>query len=308
MSLILSSGYPTPQLIGLQEFDARSLAEGEGITLELETKASVDHAAGVVSDQSPAPGDPLPADDRVAVIVSSGWPTPDFVGKGRVAADELAADLRITLAETTAIEHYHWAEGLVATQQPTADTVLPQDRRVIIAYSLGWPVAPEAVDLKAGAVSESFIGRYPNATIEVSETFVSFKAAGTVVSQRPAANAKLDRQQRLFLVVAAPIPPWIWAAVALVLLAAAAVVFKMVRPTPEPVMPDNALQVDDLGGIHLRVIRDLGVQSVNGGGDVTRDGSDDTNGPATGEMVEIRVVVDLGTQIPGPVDEQGETE
>ena len=97
VNIVVSTGYPTPRFIGLKEFEAISLAERKGIVLHKETKPSLDLTIGIVTGQIPAPDAPLPADDKVSIIISSGWPIPDFVGKSEQEANRIASENYIIL-------------------------------------------------------------------------------------------------------------------------------------------------------------------------------------------------------------------
>jgi serine/threonine-protein kinase len=80
--LIVSSGQPLPNLVGLQVGDAQAAAQSAGFSLQVTTISS-DQPAGTVVQQSPAAGTPLTAGEVVTVDVSAGpaqVPVPDVTG------------------------------------------------------------------------------------------------------------------------------------------------------------------------------------------------------------------------------------
>jgi len=300
VSVVVSTGYPTPRLIGFAEAEAMSLAERESIILDTATKASLDFATGVVTDQFPEPGSPLPADSKVFITISSGWPTPDFVGKSEEEANSIAAGSKITLSMITPREHFKRLPGLVIEQQPAAGAVIPVDRQVKISLSLGWPIAPAAVGQLASSVTQEFLARHPNAIIDLNESILTFEPTGTVISQHPAANVKLGPKQRLKLVSSGEKPPWLWPVIGLLVFVAAFSAFKWSKPDVSSSSQQNSPRTDDLGGVRIRVTRDHGIQTTD-----KKDG-DETDRTGTEEIVKIRVNVDLGEQSAGPVDEKGD--
>lgn len=302
VNLVVSTGYPTPRFIGLTEADAKTLAGREGIVLETTASASLDFDAGTITGQSPEPGAPLPTDNRVSAAISSGWPTPDFIGQSEEGAQGIASTSRITLVRIAPREDFELLPGLVVAQLPAAGTMVPAHRRVEISLSLGWPVAPDAVGRPARSVEEEFLASWPNAHIDFKESILTLEPAGTVVSQHPEPKVKLGRDQRLQLVASGEKPPWTWPAIGLFALTAAVTAFRWpkgrVKPDSRSFRSDD--RGGDPGGIRLRVTRDPGVQ--------TTAGSDDERAaPAeAAEIVKIKVTVDLGEQSAGPVDDEGD--
>jgi beta-lactam-binding protein with PASTA domain len=95
VGVVGSASDPTPRLIGLTEDEAESLAAREDISLDTTGEPSRQFAPGLVAGQSPEPGDPLPADGTVSAVISTGWPTPDFVGMTEEEANSAAANIDI---------------------------------------------------------------------------------------------------------------------------------------------------------------------------------------------------------------------
>ena len=265
MNVVVSASDPTPRLIGLTKEQARAVAAQRAIELA-ETEAprrAID--PGRVAEQSPEPDAPLPADGRVPVVISTGWPTPDFVGKTEEEANSIAAGLDITLVETVSREHFELSSGRVIEQEPVADAVLPPSRRVKISLSLGWPVAPDAVGQTAGAVRRDFLARHPNAVVDQRESLLTLEPAGTVISQHPEPNAKLGRGQRLELVASAVKPPWAWPAAAVVAITLGLGVFAGLKAALGS-SAQQSVRTENPGGVRLRVTKDHGVQTMETNG------------------------------------------
>lgn len=296
VDIVVSTGYPTPRFIGLAEAEAMSLAGNERIILEIDKKASPSFPAGIVSGQSVEPGVPLPADNRVSVTISSGWPTPDFVGKSEEEANAIATDSNITLVKIASREHFEQLAGIVIEQQPKKDEVIPADRTVRISLSLGWPRAPAAVGKPTDSVRPAFLDRHPNVIVDLSQTILTLKPAGTVISQHPEAGVKLDLEQRLKLVESDQKPPWLWPVIGLLALAGVISAIKWLSPDVSSSSP----RTNDLGGIRLLATRDHGIQTTS-----HKDG-DKTERTETNEIVEIRVSADLGEQSAVPVNDKGD--
>lgn len=302
VSVTVSAGYPTPRFIELQESQARSRAQRQGIILEAEMGASIDHAQGIVLVQRPEPGSPLPADKRVFVTISSGWPTPDFLGQTEQAAEIIADDSQITLVHGEPREDFELSYGLVAEQQPPPGSVIPADRVVKIVLSLGWPVAPDAVGKTASTIEQAFLGKYSNAKIERNESFLTFEPVGMVISQDPAALVKLGPRQQLTLVLSGAKPPWIWAVFGLFVVAVGVSAYRWKRVDRNPSTGKADTMTGDSEGVHLRVTRDLGVQTTTF---TPEDGADPSESE---DIIRMRVLVDLGEQKVGPVNDKGEFE
>ena len=297
--LVISGGYPTPGFIDLPEAEAESLAGRERIELDKQRTASVDVNQGIVISQVPEPGTPLPADNRVSVILSSGWPVPDFVGRSRRDADTLAAESRIELVMAEPEENMDIGSGRVFSQTPAAGDVVPDNRQVTIALSLGWPVAPDAMGRMADSLEEEFRAVHPGATVEIGDRLLTLESPGIIVSQSPGPGIKLGADQRLLLVRAAPRPPWFWPLVGFVLVTAVGGGTASIRRLARPDIRKSTSATgtsptsEDPGGVRVRVTRDPGEQSTDTGDD------DET-------AVRLKVTIDLGEQSAGPVESEGE--
>jgi beta-lactam-binding protein with PASTA domain len=298
VQVTLSTGYPTPDFVGLQDTAAQSLARRETIGLRLQQQPSPDVPAGVVLSQRPAAGAPLPADSRVALTVSSGWTVPDFVGSTLDEARAVAEPARITLSQAAAREDFDMAEGLITAQQPAAGTALRENRQVEITLSLGWPRAPQAIGRDGESVRSDFLRRHPRASVTLRERALSREAAGTVIAQRPSAGARLDRGQNLSLEVAGGTSLWLWSGAGLAVLALGAGMVWIGPRVAGARAYRGSSSTDPARGIHLRVTKDPGTQTT------AKTGRDQSAAPAHDD-VELRVKVDMGVQTAGPQEPSG---
>ena len=244
VGVVFSASDPTPRLIGLTEEEGAALAAREDVRLNTTGEPSREFAPGLIAGQSPEPGAPLPPDGTVSAVISTGWPTPDFVGMTEAEASGVAADIDIALVKTAPREDFELSSGRVIEQRPAAGAVIPADRRVEIALSLGWPVAPDAVGRSADSVEREFLGRHPNASVEHGESLMTLEPAGSVISQHPEPGVKLGPKQRLRLVSSAVKPPWLWPAggVASILLALG--VFAGLKAAFSPSAPESVSTED----------------------------------------------------------------
>ncbi len=296
----VSDGYPLPGLVGMPVDEARRVASELNFILDdSRREPSADQIAGHIDSQNPGPGTHLPLDRPVRVVVSTGWPTPDLVGKTEQEASGIAAGLDITLIRTEPREHFELSSGLVVEQAPEAGAVLPADRRVRISLSLGWPVAPDAVGHSAESVTRELLARHPNVIVEQSDSLLTLETAGTVISQHPKPKVKLGPRQQLDLVTAAEKPPWVWPVAGVVSLILAAGVFAGLKSAlgssaQQPVKTENP------GGVRLRVTKDHGVQTMD------IEVGDETDRAGAGEIVSIRVKVDLGEQAASLIEDTGD--
>ncbi|MEJ2535329.1 MAG: hypothetical protein P8008_07700, partial [Gammaproteobacteria bacterium] len=142
---------------------------------------------------------------------------------------------------------------------------------------------------------------------ELRERLLTARREGTVLSQQPAANAKLGPDQRVVLVVAAGKPPWLWAALGAFALAGAGAAVRWRGGRHEAPAGEPSTGADDLGGVSLRVTKDLGRQTVTGVEGTEPRADDEKPGvDGTTDAVEVRVIVDLGEQSVGPATDEGD--
>ncbi len=306
VEILVSSGFPTPRFIEMQRSEAESRAAQNSIRLNVEKTANVDIPAGLVFDQSPKPGTPLPADSRVSVSVSSGWPVPDFVGQSEERALATAEANKITLVTVGSREDFDLRPGYVVTQLPEPGDAIPADRHVQILLSLGWPIAPDAVGRQGRNISQAFSQAHPNATVALNERVFTLQAAGTVLSQTPKAGLKLGRDQKLELVIAAEKPVWFWpatGAAALTALCGGGLLARRYRVQVNgrtPVEQGVSPQADNPGDVTCKVTRDPGSQLCTGAAADTEDAQ------AADSILHMKVSVDLGEQTIHSVAIEGE--
>lgn len=93
VTLTVSSGVEVASVTGMNEDEARSKLEGQGLSVEVTEQSSEDVTEGEVMEQNPASGDNISAGDTVTLTVSSGeeeFTVPDVTGwKVKDAREEL---------------------------------------------------------------------------------------------------------------------------------------------------------------------------------------------------------------------------
>mgnify|MGYP002064471088 CR=1 FL=1 len=140
-----SAGYPLPNYVGQPVERARNESRRLEFSLEESSEDNVDFERGVIFDQEPEAGTPLPLRGPVTVRVSRGWPVPEFIGRTETEAGRIAEETRIRL-DATARENPRVPAGIIFDQRPPAGDLLPRDRIVSVAFSTGYPL-PDLVGM-----------------------------------------------------------------------------------------------------------------------------------------------------------------
>jgi beta-lactam-binding protein with PASTA domain len=213
-----------PELKGMTTADARSVAAGLGLRLDVDNRYySADVAAGHILSQSPAAGTVVRHEWRVRVAESLGAQrvdVPDTVG-----ANERVAELELRRAglEVGEVAHLPWssaAEGTVLAQDP------PPHAQGIEQPSVSLLVADPDDETPDGYVMPDLTG-LPLASAEAALTKVGIKTAppgyvgeqappegsgdapirppmkpGDVVAQSPSAGTRVDQTTMVKLTVA----------------------------------------------------------------------------------------------------------
>jgi len=154
--ITVSDGWPTPDFLGRSERLAERLAREQRITLVRRTpREDYDTAAGLVIDQHPPPRAPLPADRRVQLTLSLGWPVaPDAIGfSARDVTRDFTARYPAARVVVEANRLSLETAGQVIAQRPAPGRRLPRDRRLVLVVA-----APKPPWLWAGALLIGLIG------------------------------------------------------------------------------------------------------------------------------------------------------
>jgi eukaryotic-like serine/threonine-protein kinase len=175
-----------PNVVGLQEENARRLLEGQGFVVEERESASDDVARGVVIEQDPAAGRRIPENDPVTILVSIGKPRaeiPDVVGEQYADAVRILRDAGFDSARE---EEYseEIEEGDVIRQDPEPGIRAVEGSTVTLVVSLGLETAivPDVVGLNRPSARSAL--REAGFGVNVVEV-PSESEPGTVVEQNP---------------------------------------------------------------------------------------------------------------------------
>jgi eukaryotic-like serine/threonine-protein kinase len=175
-----------PNVVGLQEENARELLEREGFTVTTRDEASPDVPRGEVIRQDPAAGRRVAEGDPVTIYVSVGRPraeVPDVVGEAYPDALQIVRDAGF---EVDREEEFSpdVEEGDVISQNPEGGVRAVQGSTVTLVVSKGQEVAviPDVVGLDRSTAQSQL----RDAGFEVNVLEVpSDSGEGTVVEQNP---------------------------------------------------------------------------------------------------------------------------
>ena len=204
VSIVVSLGQPVvPHVVGMTQAAAEGAIEAvDSLTANVSRAYSDTVAAGLVISQSPVGGTAVPIGSAVSIVVSLGQPVvvPNVVGMTQAAAegaieavDSLTASVSTACSDTV-------AAGLVISQDPVGDSVVPIGSAVSIVVSLGQPVVPNVVGMTQAA-AESAITAVDSLTANVSTAYSDTVAAGLVISQGPVGGSVVPIGSTVSIVV-----------------------------------------------------------------------------------------------------------
>jgi beta-lactam-binding protein with PASTA domain len=190
VDLVLADGVPA--LVGIRRDDAVRALEAAGLEAILDEQPG-DGPPGVVTDQEPAPGQPVPADRRVRLVVSIARrvDVPRVVGRAPAEAQAALTQAELTsrLAGTEPSDDPTIAEGAVARQAPVEGTAV--DRGSVVTLWLRAAAAVPVPDVTGRTVDEA--GRLLGQARLISRLGANLPsesvAPGLVAAQDPAAGA-----------------------------------------------------------------------------------------------------------------------
>ncbi len=137
VGLVVSSGPPLPDFIGLPFAQAQGEAASVGVTLDLETAASSNLPAGTVIRQSPAANTALRSGEVVVVWVSPGPPevaVPDVQG---LTQQQATSELKAAGFQVAVNDTFGGAAGsTVSSYSPTGDAPKGSTITINIGFNL----------------------------------------------------------------------------------------------------------------------------------------------------------------------------
>lgn len=134
-------------------------------------------------------------------IFSSTKPAPNFIDMTYEQAEALAADEGFTLKQGKDIYSSDIAEGRICQQDPTAGVETPKKSTITVNLSRGSKegVVPNVVGMNSNDVEE-YLETYGYILGSV-KTETSTEKEGTIIEQDPSAGTKLDKENRINIVV-----------------------------------------------------------------------------------------------------------
>ncbi len=198
--------FPMPNVVGLQEVDARGLLTAQGFT-NIETRLEPDDEAeeNEVVDQTPEPETQVAKSTLVTLIVSSGpeqVPVPDVSGRTVTEASNLLGQSGFTVGQTFEEVSDSVPEGRVIRTDPAAETPLDRGSTVNLVVSTG--SATVEVPSVTGLEEAAAIDLLEDAGFDVNVlTLLTDDAQqdGIVDSQDPPGNSQAEPGSTVTIVV-----------------------------------------------------------------------------------------------------------
>ena len=207
---------PAPELLGLTQDEAQSIADENGFVLDIQSQESLDADPGSVLSQDPAPGTPLRPGDTVVIIVAVR-PTTVLVPDVRdlAEADAVAVLLDAGLEPGTRSEVFDaiTEPGVVIRTDPRAGIAVAPGTFVDYVISLGAEPTPSPEPTLEPALVPDLVGLSveegqaliddARLVLQVAEERETLDAPeGTILEQDPASDSEVRVGDPVSIVVA----------------------------------------------------------------------------------------------------------
>ncbi len=195
-----------PNVVGMVEENAQSALDDAGLAVgQVMEVYSSSVPSGTVLLQGINAGSVEPVGTAVNITVSLGPApvnVPNVVGMTESAAGTALANVNLTTGAVTQQCSNTVAAGLVISQTPTANQIIPHGSAVALVVSTGpCPVTvPNVVGLSQSAAGTALTAAHLT-TGTVTEQYSATVAAGLVISQNPTANSEAIYNSAVNLVV-----------------------------------------------------------------------------------------------------------
>jgi len=210
-----------PNVVGQAQAGAGTALTAAGLALGTTTQqSSVTVAAGYVISESPLAGASVASGSSVNLVVSSGpsrVSVPNVVGQAQSAASTAITALGLAVGSIVQQSSTTIGAGTVISESPAAGTSVLPGAAVSLVVSSGPPVGPLPVTVPnvVGQTQASASGAITSAGLivgTVTSQTSSTVAAGTVISESPAAGTAVTSGSAVLLVVSSgsslsPPPP-----------------------------------------------------------------------------------------------------
>jgi eukaryotic-like serine/threonine-protein kinase len=201
-----------PLVVGLSEADARSQLTGSQLNVEVTKINGDEEGKGTVTAQDPLENTVVPVNSTVKITVNDGPKTAtipkNLVGQDRKDAESALEDLGFSNVHSNKAksEKPNAQPGEVLSISPKEGETVPLDTKIVIRYATGKSNVPDFNGLtRAAAIRVANEAGFDDPTFVERE---SSQPAGTVIAQSPGADATVDRDTTIRLVLAtAPSPP-----------------------------------------------------------------------------------------------------
>ncbi|MFL6047279.1 MAG: Stk1 family PASTA domain-containing Ser/Thr kinase [Propionibacteriaceae bacterium] len=201
-----------PLVVGLSEADARSQLTGSQLNVEVTKINGDEEGKGTVTAQDPLENTVVPVNSTVKITVNDGPKTAtipkNVVGQDRKDAESALEDLGFSNVHSNKAksEKPNAQPGEVLSISPKEGETVPLDTKIVIRYATGKSNVPDFSGLtRAAAIRVANEAGFDDPTFVERE---SSQPAGTVIAQSPGADATVDRDTTIRLVLAtAPSPP-----------------------------------------------------------------------------------------------------
>ncbi len=199
-----ASGITVPELTGLTPAEAQSQLRATGLDIGRIAKESAAAPLGTIVSQSPAAGSSTPRGSRINITVASEVRIPDLRQLSREEAIQKLQDSSLALGRVTE-ESSSQPNGTIIKQWPLPGVPAAADDQVDITVAKGQTV-PSLTNLTLNDARTRLrdAGLRPGRV----ESRVSDRRRGTIIEQRPAANATVSPGVTVDVVLAAtPVVP-----------------------------------------------------------------------------------------------------
>jgi len=184
---------PVPSVVRLPVDEARGTLEEQGFVVNAVPKPSDEADEGIVFAQKPEAGTQAADGSVVTIDVSSGPATvtvPDVIGVSVEDATQQLEQAKLVARPSTVPSSQ--PQGRVVAQSPSAGEKVARDSPVRINVS-GGPGTATVPDVRGSTVENATADLKAAGLGVKTQQVESDEPEGTVVSQSPAAGAKVDR-------------------------------------------------------------------------------------------------------------------
>lgn len=181
----------TPQLVGLDQAEATTVAEGAGFIVDIGSEEfSEDVPAGVVISTDPEASEKILPESTISLVLSKGperYELPDIVGMSRGDATAALREANLVLGDVDERYDEEVESGLILeVPDYSPGDLLRSETAVDVVVSLGrQPIqVPSQVGVSEATATEAIRGA--GFEPQITRQFSTSVSAGTVISQNPA--------------------------------------------------------------------------------------------------------------------------